>query len=169
MELRSKNFSTKLWMFQKLQSMKILVSFLRMMKKSISTLIGTAKQKEHLSTRGRCTHKRSSSSSSSSMQQSSFHNCQCLDPDAAALCTHSLLSLKALLTDNRTDPTLCCILCTAIAQWLHTGARHVAISPPADHPFCAQLYEAITEQNIIGWDQFFKGRLSKTWGAWSVG
>ena len=93
------------------------------------------------------------------------HMVRCPDPDAAALRTRSLLSLKALLTDTGTDPTLCHILCTAITQWLHTGARHIAISPPADHPFCAQLYEAITKQNIIGWDQFFKGRLSKTWGA----
>ena len=54
------------------------------------------------------------------------------------------------------------IILKAMREWLNEGILEIEWDFPEDidHEGCTQ---ALAEQQLIGWNNFFKGRISKTW------
>ena len=66
------------------------------------------------------------------------------------------------MTKSLTLPPLQIILLRAITDWLHgcQSRTHEISETDTDH---RMIKEALAEQEIIGWNHFLKGRISKKW------
>jgi hypothetical protein len=92
------------------------------------------------------------------------HMCHCDDDDAVKIRSSAANTLRKLLGDCGTDPILQSILLEGIHTWFASGNDMCFPNVPHDHPFSAQLHQAVVEQNAIGWSQLCRGRLSLAWG-----
>jgi hypothetical protein len=92
------------------------------------------------------------------------HVCQCPHDGAEAIRRSGLASLKAILTKSHTDTALQLLFIHGIESWMCDGNDMLEVDPPHEHPFSAQLQVAIQEQNVIGWNQILRGRISQSWG-----
>jgi hypothetical protein len=92
------------------------------------------------------------------------HVCRCPHPEAQSIRSQARANLHKALDACGTDPTLRTLLSYGIGEWQDTATREVEMEPPAEHPFADELRQAISEQNLIGWDQILRGRLAHSWG-----
>jgi hypothetical protein len=96
------------------------------------------------------------------------HVCLCTHPSVASIRAHATTNLRTKLTTAGTDPALVTILSDGIDHWMQTGQRQLLIHPPDTHPFSSQIADAIAHQNLLGWDQFLRGRISQHWATCQI-
>jgi len=75
---------------------------------------------------------------------------------------HHLLGLKNWMIKSLTLPPLQILLLRALMDWLH---RHQACTHEIKETdtYHILIKEALAEQELIGWNHFLKGRISKKW------
>jgi len=73
-----------------------------------------------------------------------------------------LMGLRNWMTKSLTMPPLQILLLRALTDWLHgrQSQTHEITETDTDHML---IKEALVEQDLIGWDHFLKGRISKKW------
>ena len=75
---------------------------------------------------------------------------------------HHLLGLKNWMTKSLTLLPLQILLLRALTDWLH--GRQVRTHDIKETDTChISIKEALAEQELIGWNHFLKGRISKKW------
>jgi len=85
-------------------------------------------------------------------------------PSATAICLNAITALQTSLNTLQTDKALSTLLIGRIESWLLGSSAPVTATPPNNHPFAAAISQALTKQNMIGWDQVLWGHLTQTWG-----
>ena len=72
------------------------------------------------------------------------------------------MGLRNWMTKSLTMPPLQILLLRALTDWLHgrQSRTHEITETDTDHML---IKEALVEQDLIGWDHFLKGRISKKW------
>jgi len=80
-------------------------------------------------------------------------------PDEIKRC---IQSIARWMQKAGTSKPLMIIILKAMREWLNEGILEIEWEYPEDldHEGCTQ---ALAEQQLIGWNNFFKGRISKTW------
>ena len=84
------------------------------------------------------------------------HILRCTHPSCSKWRNSLLLTLTKLCHSIRTDPTLISILLDGFKIWL----SHL---PLTTHEYPSEYHTLIQEQNAIGWDHCFQGRISLRW------
>jgi hypothetical protein len=87
------------------------------------------------------------------------HIYRCQHPTRRKIVNEELINVISKLRKNGTNSQLCDIISKAIIAWVQTGKTTY------DIPMClsANITQTIASQNLIGWDNFMSGFISKKW------
>jgi hypothetical protein len=98
-----------------------------------------------------------------SEQESENHILQCQQCKKRNILRNSYTrTLQTIMTAQGTNSTTIRVILSYVRAWLNRTEVPIMedIAPEAS----TDLLRAVEEQNTIGWDQWFRGRISRTWG-----
>jgi hypothetical protein len=90
------------------------------------------------------------------------HILQCPGEDRSNQRKESMINLREQLTARKTPNVMTDIICDNMENWIHRRRQSIP-TWTQNETFLNALNDAFYSQKRIGWDQFFRGRLSQDW------
>ena len=98
-------------------------------------------------------------------RETAQHFLQCEKVNTTAEMKRVLDSLRKCFVWANTNQVLTTTIMHCITSWLQFGEQPNMTSINIDNESSKdQIISAVKAQSVIGWDHFFKGRISKHWG-----
>jgi hypothetical protein len=92
------------------------------------------------------------------------HVLQCPGEDRSNQQKEAMQSFRAHLNAKHTPTVMTDLICDSMENWIHR--RRISLPTwTQTEPFLTALTVAFNSQKQIGWDQFFRGRLSRAWAS----